>query len=145
MDWIGADPQSESPSAQRSFSTRNAQSLKLALQQIRSALRRIQGSVHEHENELIAPVAASDVSGANSFLNERAEGLQQTVAGCVAVCVVELLEMIDVAQNDAKTFRIASRAVHLARQRFVEVSSIEQAGDRIANGLRLKPLAKFQV
>src|SRR5436190_16277549 len=59
--------------------------------------------------------------------------------------IVESLEMIQVQHQDSQRLFGPRHAVHLAFQRFLQVAAIEEAGQRIANGLSAQGLAQTGV
>src|SRR5262245_42310174 len=59
--------------------------------------------------------------------------------------VVEALEMVNIDHNYCQRRLSAQRSENLPAERFLHVSSIEQAGERISNGLIAQTLAQLQI
>src|SRR5205807_136321 len=63
----------------------------------------LEGRVGKQDEELLATVAVDRVGGANRATDRRRDGLEDLVAGEMAIVVVEALEEVDVAHRDAPT------------------------------------------
>ena len=72
--------------------------------------------VVEQHRELLAAVARGDVDLARHFLQHARDAPQHLVADRVAVAVVDLLEVVDVAQQQRDLVVVALRALRADRR-----------------------------
>ena len=92
------------------------------------------GVLGEH-HELVAAMAAQDVMSAQVPLNETDETAQHIVSGLVAVGVVDLLELIDVADPHGQLIVVPFLPGNLPRQEDGERPAIEDARQGVVHGL----------
>ena len=89
-----------------------------------------------HDDEqFLATVAAGNVRCPQSVEQCLGDPEQHDVAGLVSPLVIEALEMIKVDHHHRQRFFLAQGAMDFPRQRLVEVTPVEQAGQRITNRL----------
>ena len=103
-------------------------------------LLRARGQEHR---QLLAAVAERDVGGAHGALHQRRHAAQLGVALGVAPAVVELLEMVEVEQQQAERLALLRGARDLLVQAVLEVPAVEDAGERVGDGLRAEPLLRL--
>jgi hypothetical protein len=94
------------------------------------ACRRPGRGTEEH-HELLAPVAARDVVLAERSVDELRNVAEDAVAVLVAVGVVDQLEVVDIDDDDGKWPLVALRVCGLLAESALEVTPIEQTGERI--------------
>ena len=98
-----------------------------------------------HDRELLAADPADDVRAANRRAQDLGEGDEDSVAGSVAVHVVDLLEIVDVEHEDGHRIVRAARARQLGANAIVEEPVVPQPGERVRLGLLLELRADLGV
>ena len=97
-------------------------------------------SVHEHDNELVAAEPNQQVSFAQAARQTWAQLLEKLVAGWVAECVVDLLEVVEVNEEEGERSPLCGRRVVVCEERVehrVEATTVAKTGEFI--GERLVP------
>ena len=83
------------------------------------------------EQELVRPVAADDVLGAEGCLQLGDDRPERFIPGFVTVCLIERAEAVDVDQRDAQPRAVGPRPFRLGRERAHERPVIERPGQRV--------------
>src|SRR5437660_115108 len=81
--------------------------------------------------ELIAAQARDGVGDAHSGLQQTGDVAQQTVAGLVAARVVHHFELVEIDVQQSVAALAALRAQHRRVQAVVELTAVDQAGERV--------------
>lgn len=89
----------------------------------------------QHEQEFLAAVATEAVSLSRGGLESADDLAQHFVAGRMPERIVDRLEVIDVAQQDAQRQPGALRQLQLSVQRFRHEGAIEGAGETVSRRL----------
>ena len=92
------------------------------------------GQVFQHDDELVAAQAGHGVVLAQVQAQALGRGLQQFVAGLVAVLVVDGLEAVEVQEHDGADAFGAVRALQRVRQARVQQQAVGQVGQRVVVG-----------
>ena len=112
----------------------------------------VPGHRPEHHQEFLAAPADHVVAFARQHAQAVCDGLQDVVAGLVAVAVVDRLEVVDVEQRERQHVHAGGEAGHalvvgdVGRQLARQVAAVVQAGQRIGEADRLQlPVGLLQV
>jgi hypothetical protein len=81
------------------------------------------GGRQDHD-ELFAAIAADEILGANAAHKECAGLAQDRIASFMAIGIVEILEVIQIEHEDAKTLFCADGAADFALKYFLQVAPI---------------------
>lgn len=74
-----------------------------------------------------------------------ADGPQHPVAGTMTEGIVERLEMVDVDHHHPDRLPMPHSTMKFALQRGFQITTVEEAGQRIADSLTTQGLAQFQI
>ncbi len=109
------------------------------------ALRNLLGAVPvglgQDDGELVTAPPVRDVRPPQRGTQRLRDALKHAVALEVAEAIVEVLELVDVADEHAQRIPGHARAIHRLRQRFVEGAPVEQSGERVDARLTAGALA----
>ena len=106
---------------------------------------RLQVGLREHEQELLAAVAADDIGGPQGGPERHGGGAQHRVPGEVTVGVVDALEEVEVADDHGQGAVEADRAGQLLAQPLVHGPVVEQPGEAVVAGELLQALGETGV
>src|SRR5258705_2432514 len=81
----------------------------------------------ESEGELLPPVPGEDVAGAQALAPAAGELLEESIARLVAMCVVVLLEAVEVEDRHAEQCPAAIGSCQLASELLVPGAAVETA------------------
>jgi hypothetical protein len=99
----------------------------------------VQVGVGQQDRKLLAAKTRRDVSGAvRAGLHRLADHLQAGVARHMPVVVIESLEIIDVDHHQRNRRLVAYRPLEFGVQPLVEMTSVGQAGETVAQGQQLQ-------
>src|SRR5437016_14512059 len=82
----------------------------------------------QDDAELLAAVAGEALVPADAYAEKRCELAQDEVPGQVTVCVVDLLEMVDVEQDQRQRAAVAKAPGHFALDEVDQVAAVEDLG-----------------
>ena len=89
----------------------------------------------QDNHELVSSEAHQHVVGAQGCLKSLRDGHQQLITHVVAVGVVHLLEVVEIAEHHHRLTGVAVQAIKGGLQVVAEGASVGQAGERILVGL----------
>src|SRR6476469_10256314 len=101
----------------------------------RSLSGQLQTCTWQNKCEFLTSIATGNISTPYMPLQESAQGLENDVACLMTMSVVKALEMIEVYHQDTEGRVVALRTLDLQREGFFQIAPVEQAGQRITNGL----------
>src|SRR3954471_14821416 len=90
--------------------------------------------LRQQDYKFIATIAKRRINQPQVGLNRESNLTQQFAANQVAVCVIDLLEVIKVNEHHRKLVPESRGAVNLALQHLVEMPRIEQASAIVGDG-----------
>src|SRR5688572_30976052 len=88
------------------------------------ALRALEIGLRQEDRELLAAVARGKVDLTDGRAQDVGEGLEDVVAGLVAVAVVDLLEVVEVGEDEREAAAEALGARDLSLERLLEVAAV---------------------
>jgi hypothetical protein len=91
-------------------------------------------AVGHDDGELLAADPGHHVHGPHALEQRLGHGLDHQVAAGMAVCVVHLLEVVDVKRQQQRRLAGTGDPVDLARQRQLEAAAVRQSGERVTAG-----------
>ena len=94
----------------------------------------------KNDRKFLATKTADDVIAAKISTEEIGQLAEESVAGIVAVNIVEALEVIEIEEHNGERTALTSGALQLAVKRLLHEAAVEEAGERVANGLVAKCL-----
>lgn len=97
------------------------------------------GTSGQEHRDLVASKSRERIVPAGQSLQLRGDGLQDRIAGGVAVAVIEGLEAVDVEKHERDRNAGTVRLRETALERVVPPASVEQPGERIVGGLLGEP------
>ena len=100
----------------------------------RRACTRRARRVGREQSELLAADPCRAVEAALGAVDRVGHALEDRVAGGVAVCVVDPLEAVEVADDQAERLVGAAGALELDVEHVLEAAPVEQVGERVAVG-----------
>ena len=118
----------------------HAAALQPLAQPLGGQARRVQVDLRQHGQELLAAVAPQQVGAAQALAQHRRALAQHGVAGQVAVGVVDLLEVVEVAEHHAQGVLVAAGALELLGQPVVDHPVVELAGEAVEGRELVQPL-----
>ena len=93
--------------------------------------------VGQEQRELLAADPRDRVDAAAGRRRDFSEAPQREVAGRVAEAVVQVLEVVEVADEDRERARAAQSALCLDLHQLLEAAPVQEAGERVcARGVR---------
>ena len=117
------------------FAVQQRRLLDRLAQMLRQRRRLLLARVGEEDDELLAAHAEERVELADPLLDDGHHALQNVVAHCVAVLVVDPLEVIDVDQQERRRRLRATEALDGVGEPRFHVTAVVGAGERIDDRL----------